>query len=142
MEEKELLIQESPEALLFCLEQDWLKDKLPKLEKQFSINFVRKELQNIFAETIKNCDVISENLYEKYDELHKKGVPFSERAQIINFKKLDWLKEYKQKTIKTSKSFTVLPLSAWLREGDYERMKRIGFRKFLRMYYDLAYVDN
>lgn len=103
-----------------------------KLMAKFShFDFQRTVYQLLDGKITKATELLNKE-YEAYFESSKKGLSYKDRKPMCD--RIESLKKYIE--IKKEEKKKVIPkLSEFLLEGDYEKMLRMGFTKFINLYY-------
>lgn len=96
--------------------------------------FYHKVVMEAYDESIKLTQSYRQRIYEEYDKMRQKGVPFAERKKFLDDKqqRLDWSEKHERELVENRDRLYIVPLEQWLDEFDIERMKSKGFRYVVR----------
>lgn len=119
----------------------WKYQQLPRILSKFG-KYYQNEVYNGLKMRLNALQRMKDSIFAHNDVLRSNGVPWSIRAQVFHSDKYNWLCEKELELQKTLKNLKVVPLESWLDWGDYEAMKRMGFRNFINLYLDLCVYKN
>lgn len=114
----------------------WFKVELPKILAVFDKHDIDGMIKDDLRKKVeygknKLVELQNENL-----RLREQGLSYAERKP-----KVDKMMAI-QKVMDKWQSILEKPMkhpTAWFEEGDYQRIKSLGFKKFINLYYELAY---
>ena len=117
----------------------WVSD-LFELENLFTPQILRQIVNKIYADMVVYTEKEIEKCYLKYSELAKKNVPYTERVNLINMKRVSIFESNLARLKKERSNYKIRPLRDWLQDGDFQLMRKMGSQKFISLFLDLAIV--
>src|SRR3990167_3336182 len=114
----------------------WFREELPKILAVFD----KHDVDGMIKDDLRKKIEWSENRIKELESdnfmKRQQGVNYDDRKNLVE--KITAGKS----VISKWKSILTKPMNhpaVWLKEGDYQTIKRMGFRKFISLFYELAY---
>ena len=113
---------------------------LNEIDQLFTAAILRKIVNLIYKDMLDYAEKELDKCYIEYFELAKKNVPYAERADKIDIKRVGFLERQIVRINKEKTIFKVRPLRDWLQIGDDQTMRKMGSQKFISRWLDLAII--
>ena len=105
-----------------------------RTETKFTPEVLHDVAYKLLQSSLERTRAMRDAEYKRNDELRAKGVSYSDRAEQVNFRKIEWCNEEETRISTTLQHpFKVRPLREWFTEDDYWLAKRSGMGMVMRL---------